>query len=88
MIVDLYVLLPYINSDKQGKLTMDEIQTLERSINLLISKLETTVIENKALATKMEELIMEKSVLMRKNDQARNRLESMINRLKNLEQTA
>ncbi|MCF6301324.1 MAG: TIGR02449 family protein [Proteobacteria bacterium] len=66
---------------------MDEIQTLEKSINLLVSKLERTMTENKALAAKMEELIIDKSALMRKNDQAKTRLESMISRLKNLEQT-
>lgn len=44
--------------------------------------------ENNALKNKLDELSQEKAVLMQKNDQAKNRLESMITRLKSLEQTA
>ena len=44
--------------------------------------------ENNDLKNKLDELSSEKSVLMQKNDQAKTRLESMISRLKTLEQTA
>ena len=54
----------------------------------MIDLLTKTKAENKALKNKLEELTHEKSLLMQKNDQAKTRLESMISRLKTLEQTA
>ena len=67
---------------------MDDIKLLERSTDQMIDLLTKIKAENKALKNKLEELTYEKSQLMQKNDQAKTRLESMISRLKTLEQTA
>jgi len=67
---------------------MEEIKQLEKTIDHLVTFLDRIKAENSALKDKLEELTHEKSLLMQKNDQAKNRLESMITRLKTLEQTA
>lgn len=67
---------------------MDDIKLLERSTDQMIDLLAKIKAENSALKNKLEELTHEKSQLMQKNDQAKTRLESMISRLKTLEQTA
>lgn len=65
---------------------LDEITSLEETINSAIELIEKYGIENTALKQKMESLTSEKSLLLQKNDQAKTRLESMITRLKSLEQ--
>ena len=69
-------------------LNMEDIRVLERTTEQMIDLLTKIRAENQALKSKLEELTSEKSLLMQKNDQAKNRLESMISRLKTLEQTA
>jgi len=65
---------------------LEEISSLEETINLACELIDKYKIENTALKQKMESLTLEKSLLLQKNDQAKTRLESMINRLKSLEQ--
>lgn len=72
----------------KAKKAMDEIRRLERTTEQMIDLLTKIKAENHALKNKLEELTNEKSLLMQKNDQAKTRLESMISRLKTLEQTA
>ena len=72
--------------DKSKNQYLDEISSLEELINTAIEQLAQYGTENTALKQKMESLTLEKSLLLQKNDQAKNRLESMINRLKTLEQ--
>lgn len=67
---------------------MEDMRDLERKADQLIDLLTKIKAENKALRSKLDELTNEKSLLMQKNDQAKTRLESMISRLKTLEQTA
>ncbi|VAW43937.1 hypothetical protein MNBD_GAMMA02-271 [hydrothermal vent metagenome] len=67
---------------------MDDMKLLERTTGQMIDLLTKIKTENKALKNKLEELTYDKSKLMQKNDQAKTRLESMISRLKALEQTA
>lgn len=67
---------------------MDEIRRLERTTEQMLELLAKIKAENNALKNKLDELSNEKSLLMQKNDQAKTRLESMISRLKTLEQTA
>jgi len=67
---------------------MEDIKQLETTIDHLIVYIDRIKAENSALKSKLDELSQEKSILMQKNDQAKNRLESMISRLKTLEQTA
>lgn len=93
--VDLLPITNYIDSvlrPKSSRLKetkyMDDIKHLERTIDNMLAFLDKTKAENLALRNKLEELSQEKASLMQKNDQAKNRLESMITRLKSLEQTA
>jgi cell division protein ZapB len=72
--------------DKSKNQYLDEISSLEETINRAIEQINLYDNENTALKQKMESLTLEKSLLLQKNDQAKNRLESMINRLKTLEQ--
>ena len=72
--------------DKSRNKYLDEITSLEETINSAIELIEKYGIENTALKQKMESLTFEKSLLLQKNDQAKTRLESMITRLKSLEQ--
>lgn len=65
---------------------MNDIKELEKNIEKCLEKIEQFAAENNALRTRMEELTQEKARLMQKNDQAKTRLESMISRLRNLEQ--
>ncbi len=65
---------------------LEEITTLEETIVSAIELINRYEIENTALRQKMDSLSNEKSVLLKKNDQAKSRLESMISRLKSLEQ--
>ncbi len=67
---------------------MDDIRVLERTTDQMIDLLTKIKAENKALRNKLDDLSNEKALLMQKNDQAKTRLESMISRLKTLEQTA
>jgi cell division protein ZapB len=67
---------------------MEDIRQLENTVDQLLTFLDKIKAENNALKNKLDELSQEKAVLMQKNDQAKNRLESMITRLKSLEQTA
>lgn len=72
--------------DKSRNLYLEEITSLEETITSAIDLIGRYEIENTALRQKMDSLTNEKSALLKKNDQARNSLESMISRLKSLEQ--
>lgn len=63
-----------------------DVNELENCIHEAIDIISQYKNENIALKQKMDSLIQEKSILMQKNDQAKSRLESMITRLKSLEQ--
>ena len=72
--------------DKSRNLYLEEISSLEETVASAIDLINRYEIENAALRQKMDSLVNEKSALLKKNDQAKNRLESMISRLKSLEQ--
>ncbi len=72
--------------DNSRNTYLEEISSLEETINEAIELISQYKIENTALKHKMESLSSEKTLLLQKNDQAKNRLESMISRLKSLEQ--
>jgi len=65
---------------------MNEIKQLQLNVERCLEKIDKMNTENSALRLRMEELTHEKARLMQKNDQAKTRLESMISRLRNLEQ--
>jgi cell division protein ZapB len=72
--------------DNSKNIYLDEINSLAETINTAVELIKRYENENSALKQKMESLSIEKTVLLQKNDQAKNRLESMITRLKSLEQ--
>lgn len=67
---------------------MKDIERLEASVGQLLEAYQKCQAENALLKEKLLTLNSEKSQLLQKNDQAKNRLESMISRLKTLEQSA
>ena len=83
-----FLLLRFIIGHMSNKSNnyLEDILALEQSVRLALEKLTKYKNENTALKQKMESLTLEKSLLLQKNDQAKNRLESMITRLKSLEQ--
>ena len=72
-----------INSQKNPPL--DEMDVLERRVNELISLTEQLSRENKALRTQQENWSVERAKLIEKNELAKSRVESMIGRLRALE---
>ena len=72
--------------DNSKNIYLEEINSLSETISSAVKLINRYENENIALKQKMESLSLEKTLLLQKNDQAKNRLESMINRLKSLEQ--
>ena len=74
-------------TDKQPSNTprMEEMDILERRVGELISLAEQLSRENKALRTQQENWSVERAKLIEKNELAKSRVESMIGRLRSLE---
>ena len=72
-----------INSQKNPPL--DGMDVLERRVSELISLTEQLSRENKALRTQQENWSVERAKLIEKNELAKSRVESMIGRLRALE---
>ena len=74
-------------TDKQASNTprMEEMDILERRVGELISLAEQLSRENKALRTQQENWSVERAKLLEKNELAKSRVESMIGRLRSLE---
>ena len=72
-----------INSQKNPPL--EEMDVLERRVSELISLTEQLSRENKALRTQQENWSVDRAKLIEKNELAKSRVESMIGRLRALE---
>ena len=74
-------------TDKQSSNTprMEEMDILERRVGELISVAEQLSRENRALRTQQENWSVERAKLIEKNELAKSRVESMIGRLRSLE---
>ena len=72
-----------INSQKNPP--TEEMDVLERRVSELISLTEQLSRENKALRTQQENWSVERAKLIEKNELAKSRVESMIGRLRALE---
>ena len=72
-----------VNSQKNPP--MEEMDVLERRVSELISLSEQLSRENKALRTQQENWSVERAKLIEKNELAKSRVESMIGRLRALE---
>lgn len=66
--------------------TEQEIKILENHIDQLIETCRRLQSENNTLRSKQVILTNERSELLHKNEQAKSRIESMIDRLKNMEE--
>ena len=64
---------------------MEEKDILERRVNELIALTEQLSRENKALRTQQDNWSVERAKLIEKHELAKNRVESMIGRLRSLE---
>ena len=62
-----------------------ELKRLDESVNILLNTIELLKNENNQLRSQQEYLQIERARLMEKNEMARTRVESIINRLKSME---
>ena len=75
--------MPETNTAKNQ--SMKEMDILERRINELIAFIEQLSRENRALRTQQENWSVERAKFIEKNELAKSRVESMITRLRTLE---
>jgi cell division protein ZapB len=73
------------DTNSQKNPPMEEMDVLERRVSELISLAEQLSRENKALRTQQENWSVERAKLIEKNELAKSRVESMIGRLRALE---
>jgi len=67
--------------------TDKDLQRLENQLRKLLGQIQKLREENSSLHTRQEALVAERASLVSKNDEARTKVEAMINRLKGLEQS-
>ncbi len=63
-----------------------DLQQLEKQLHKLLAQIHKLREENQSLHVRQEALVTERASLVAKNDEARTKVEAMINRLKGLEQ--
>jgi cell division protein ZapB len=66
--------------------TDKDLQRLEKQLHKLLAQIQKLREENQSLHVRQETLVTERALLVSKNDEARTKVEAMINRLKGLEQ--
>ena len=77
---------PHAQSQAQAQpQPLEEMDILERRVNELIALTEQLSRENKALRTQQNNWSVERAKLIEKNELAKSRVESMIGRLRSLE---
>jgi len=67
--------------------TDKDLQRLEKQLHTLLAQIQKLGEENHSLHARQEALVTERAALVAKNDEARTKVEAMINRLKGLEQS-
>ncbi len=65
--------------------TIGELDRLQALIETLLQRLAALEEENRSLHVRQESLVAERAGLVQRNEEARTRVESMIDRLKSLE---
>lgn len=68
--------------------TLDQLHTLQTRVDKLAEFARRLADENRSLRVSQEQLVGERAALLSKNEQARSRVEAMIQRLKSLEHNA
>lgn len=63
-----------------------QVAEISRQVDQLVALAQRLAEENRSLRASQEQLMAERANLLAKNEQARSRVEAMINRLKSLEQ--
>ena len=63
-----------------------DLQRLEKQLRALLTQIQKLSEENHSLHVRQDALVAERAALVAKNDEARSKVEAMINRLKGLEQ--
>ncbi|MFN7549988.1 MAG: TIGR02449 family protein [Pseudomonadota bacterium] len=64
----------------------EQVAEISRQVEQLVALAHRLAEENRSLRASQEQLMAERANLLAKNEQARSRVEAMINRLKSLEQ--
>ncbi len=77
-----------MDTERVNDVAEQELKKLEFRINELIQTCERLKEENRALRERNDALSAERSTLAERNEMARGRVESMINRLKSMELVA
>lgn len=66
--------------------TDQDLKRLEKQLRQLLAQIQKLREENQSLHVRQDALVNERAALVAKNDEARTKVEAMINRLKGLEQ--
>lgn len=86
LLIDPHNLSNYSVAMDSLEQTDKDLQRLEDQLRTLIGQIQKLREENRSLHTRQESLVAERASLVAKNDEARTKVEAMINRLKGLEQ--
>ena len=71
--------------ETQARSVEDELAALSRALDTALDRLRRLAEENASLRRGRDQLVGERAALMTRNEQARARVEAMIERLKSLE---
>ncbi|MBK9494028.1 MAG: hypothetical protein BWZ07_01658 [Alphaproteobacteria bacterium ADurb.BinA280] len=77
-----------MTSQEQSSPAFEQMRVLTSRVEQLADVAQRLVEENRKLRLSQEQLSSERAALLAKNEQARSRVEAMIQRLKSLEQNA
>ena len=87
MLIDQNYLPNYSDVMDSLEQTDKDLKRLEDQLRTLLGQITKLREENQSLHVRQETLVAERASLVAKNDEARTKVEAMINRLKGLEQT-
>tara|TARA_B100000900_G_C20473154_1_gene672273 strand:- start:796 stop:1017 length:222 start_codon:yes stop_codon:yes gene_type:complete len=65
---------------------LDKLNTLKENLELLDKKIDSTNLENQLLKNQQNQLVSEKSELIKKNETAKTQLRALIERIDNIKE--
>jgi len=86
LLIDQNYLSNYSDVMDSLEQTDKDLQRLEEQLRTLLAQIAKLREENQSLHVRQESMVTERASLVAKNDEARTKVEAMINRLKGLEQ--